>query len=312
MTNDADLTQTFRNLDFSEPPMTSTSADDLHRGQRGLRRRRITMWSSGTVALGIVAVGAAVALPNVQLSSPSLDPANGPADETVPLVEMNDAELADNFAACRDQQPNFERAEIEGAQPMFGVRAAAGAERRDVSTWLLAQDGDTWWVCELYPSGAVDESWYAMYFSAHPGGQDNLTALVELDDLGQGRYAAPVTHVTVQEADGPERNAITFNGFWFYPADADPDSPDDEVDEMGESDELDSEPYPHMDLPAGHVVRGYDAAGNLVFDSSTDSVMSDECVRDPETGFVLVYPGNGIMPEPDPETCREGVVWSVD
>lgn len=90
MNNDDHLTRAFQNLRFAdEPPMASTTADDIHRGQRGLRRRRVTTLASGVAMLAVVATGVAIALPGAN-GDQRADVANGPTanpdDDTEPLI----------------------------------------------------------------------------------------------------------------------------------------------------------------------------------------------------------------------------------
>lgn len=94
-THDDDLSQAFQNLRFAdEPPMASTTADDVQRGRRDLRRRRVTTLASGVALVALVATGMAVALPGetgVQRTDVAGNPAGQDRDVGAPpLAELED------------------------------------------------------------------------------------------------------------------------------------------------------------------------------------------------------------------------------
>ncbi|WP_406291330.1 hypothetical protein [Embleya sp. NBC_00896] len=61
----------------------------------------------------------------------------------------------------------------------------------------------------------------------------------------------------------------------------------------------------------GPRIRGYDAAGNLIWDSARDAPKPGpaDCVRTPD-GRLLAYPGD-VASAPDPATCRPAVPWTA-
>ncbi|WP_129670185.1 hypothetical protein [Phytoactinopolyspora endophytica] len=64
MTNDDQMRRLFRDVKFpDEPAMTSMATDDLRRGQRHLRRRRVASWTTGVAGVAALATGAALAFP---------------------------------------------------------------------------------------------------------------------------------------------------------------------------------------------------------------------------------------------------------
>ncbi|WP_051426071.1 sigma factor [Jiangella gansuensis] len=65
MAHDTQLRELFDRMEFAgEPPMTSTVADDLRRGQRHLRRRRAAGLLGGVATTALVAGGVVFALPS--------------------------------------------------------------------------------------------------------------------------------------------------------------------------------------------------------------------------------------------------------
>lgn len=79
--NDDDIKRMFERLDLGpEPPMAMID-DDLHRGHRRLRTRRLAGWTAGAAGTAVLATGVAVALPGGPGPEQELGYAGGvPAD----------------------------------------------------------------------------------------------------------------------------------------------------------------------------------------------------------------------------------------
>lgn len=65
MREEHQLARLFEEVRLAEPPMESTAADDLRRGRRHLRRRRVAIWSTAAAGVAAVASGVAFVLPSV-------------------------------------------------------------------------------------------------------------------------------------------------------------------------------------------------------------------------------------------------------
>lgn len=95
--HDEQLRHAFDRVRFgSEPPMASTSADDLHRAERHLRRRRTTVLGSSVTGLAAVAAGAALALPAL------------PGTGSSPPTDIGVASSGDGVSAGQDDPAKAE------------------------------------------------------------------------------------------------------------------------------------------------------------------------------------------------------------
>ncbi|WP_331769308.1 hypothetical protein OG948_36630 (plasmid) [Embleya sp. NBC_00888] len=126
-----------------------------------------------------------------------------------------------------------------------------------------------------------------------------LTGVVDIDDEGttksgtrylnhlRGRYAGPVVRVTVDHGEG-ERPALLAGGIWYAEA-----------------------PTARMPDPLATAhVRGYDAGGTIVWDSTRDApTPNGPCVRTPDNRL-LGYQGRPEQ-SPAPDTCRPAIPWTA-
>ncbi|WP_116949925.1 hypothetical protein [Jiangella endophytica] len=110
-------------------------------------------------------------------------------------------------------------------------------------TWVVSESGGERWVECTLPAGGD-----GVPLLRAPGADREGAWLVADDGLGAGRYADPVTRVTVQYGDRPEQEAVVWDGLWFDPLD--------HARLRGE--------HGSCDGPLPYVVRGYDEAGRAV------------------------------------------------
>ena len=153
-------------------------------------------------------------------------------------------------------------------QPDFGVwiTSPSGVEE----PLVIAERGHTKMECRdggagLFGTPEVKSSPY-------------LRGPVSYNSMTFGRYVSDVDRVTVQPSSGPAYEAAMINGYWFLP-----------------------EALENLMDPA---IRGYDAAGARVYDSTTED--RDRCYTDPDGTEVVFYRGDD---EPALDECLTALAW---
>ncbi|MFF7247359.1 hypothetical protein ACFZBU_26025 [Embleya sp. NPDC008237] len=232
-------------------------------------------------------------------STPTLTPS--PTDRPLPLtqvpvpaeVAVSDADAARFVAACAAGR--FDPATASGYRPYFAVRSPRPAEPGNIFAVAVDVAGRNALECsgsDLPSPHRVREDFDLLTGVVqvdHDGGTKSGTSWT---DYSAGRYNAPVARITMDRGTG-ERPAIMAGGVWY----------------AAESVGYTSEAADAFQFGQGPRIRGYDAAGKLVWDSARDAPKpgSTECVRTPD-GRVLDYPGRT---EPDPATCRPALPWTA-
>ncbi len=234
-----------------------------------------------------------------------------------PARDLTPEELETAFDTCRAEP--LMGSGYDGWEPVAGVRIETDVAAGLPATWVIARRGDDYRAdCSLTSDG----EWFGGGGEYGVKSTPNLLyALVDgQEGRGVGRYADPVATVTVQYEDEPERKAVLRNGFWFLPYDANRFEPPAEAYEGDRStpegaeravwpdrDWLVEHGY-HPDLiavPLGYTFRGYDADGEIVYDSSRDGPSVQDCYADP-TGTEFV--GNWADYD-DPSECVRTHQW---
>lgn len=302
-----------RDLADEAPPGDGLATTAL----RGARRHRVRVRAAVTAGVAVVAA-AAVPVGASVLSEPGnsdaadvLSPAGVPAQqgsevepaqegpEVLPAPDsrlLADDELAEAFATCRADVDGEQLPGYEGWEPVFGITLDVDAPPFTPTTWIASSRGDDYRAdCVLDASGAFVAG------GGEYGGKSTPTLLYAVVDgqetRGAGRYVEPVATVTVQYEDGAEQEAVLQGGFWFH-------VPEPEFDDFD-----DPERMPDTDLigvQPGYTYRGYDAAGELVYDSSVDGPSVEDCYADPSgTEFVGNHAGRT-----DPAECVVTHEWA--
>ncbi|PZF79965.1 hypothetical protein [Jiangella anatolica] len=111
MIEDDELRRQFDRVGFAgEPPMASTATDDLVRGRRHLRRRRIATLGGGALGVAAAGVGVALLLPGSGPASSDLEVAgggDGPAAVEVPAGTPTTSTPQDEPASPPTQAPGL-------------------------------------------------------------------------------------------------------------------------------------------------------------------------------------------------------------
>lgn len=301
---------------------------------RQARRRRARAWAATTA--GVVGVAAAAVPVSASVFSElggsdaaslganvSSEPANtDAADEPSPIVQdpeqqdpdivpapdarlLADDELTEAFASCQVDHLGDRHPEYDGWEPVFGVTLDDDLPAAAPTTWVAARRGDDYRAdCVLGKSGEMIAGGGEYGAKSTPA---LLYAIVDgQEGLGSGRFIEPVARVTVQYEEGPEQEAVLHKGFWFYP----------EVDPVSAAfSELDDQEMRELEdaladwdligVPFGYTFRGYDDAGQLVYDSSVDGPSVADCYADP-TGTEFVGSSAGHT---DPAECVRTHEW---
>lgn len=224
-------------------------------------RRRRTAVRGAMAAVAVIALPAAV-VASVPNDLGTTQVAEGEA-EILPAPEWREltgAELTAAFAECAGGQ----LASGDGSEPWTPAR---GLELVDpvpdtaASTWVVTRSGGQVRVeCALTEQ---DDVIVGLASRARDYSEPVIGTLALDVDAGVGLYANPVTRVTVREADGPEQDAILWDGYWFYPLTR--TSPADRSCVVGPGG---TGSLAALDLPLGVTVRGYDAGGEPIWTAS--------------------------------------------
>lgn len=217
-------------------PVPGLAATALRRA----RRRRTTVRSA--VAAGAVA---AVAVPAGVVGrgdddGPGLAVAQGGVVPAPAWRELTADEVAAAVDACYPGpgDPAF----VDDWDAVRGIRLTEPAS----PVWVVSESGGERLVECALPAGGDGVPQLRLADVETEG-----ASLMTDEGLGAGRFADPVTRVTVQYGDRPEQEAVLWDGLWFDPLD-------------------------HTRLrgpcegPLPYVVRGYDEAGRAVTGASFD------------------------------------------
>jgi hypothetical protein len=276
---------------------------------RQARRRRIAVRTTSVAAAGALGVAAPFGVGLLTSDDAGTEGAtadSAPADaaqaEFPPAAEYRELSAAELDAAGRACKELEWGHVYEGWTPEFGLTRSDIVDAGEPVTWVAFSKG-----AEHRADCALDEAGGADAGGGDYGGKSTPSLLYAPVDgqegpyVGVGRYAEPVTRVTVQYGDGPEQDTMQRGGFFFYPP----------VDLL--PDESADKPYPAPELenwdligvPYNTTFRGYDAAGDLMYDSTTDGPTTDDCYADP-TGTEFVGNSAGHS---DPAECVRTIAW---
>ncbi|MGW5363069.1 hypothetical protein [Actinopolymorpha pittospori] len=213
------------------------------------------------------------------------------------VLDFPPAEQAQALARCVEPVPSW-----TGFEPVLGAKVAPRPGAKRWTTWLIAQRDGERLACALAPSGEVSAGLFG-----GPEAKDipYLFALVDQREHGAGMYTGPVTRVTAQPDGAKEQDAVLHDGYWFFPTadveqnhpDANPTAPSNKVTPGSGL----------IGVGPGYILRGYDASGKVVYDSSKNGPASQDCYTDPAGTEVLV---RGAVADPSPGNCRRTLEWT--
>ncbi|HEX6339380.1 MAG TPA: hypothetical protein VFZ85_20675 [Jiangellaceae bacterium] len=154
-------------------------------------------------------------------------------------------------------------------EPVFGL--SFQSESNGEGSMLIAERGATKMFCETYTGHAM------LFGTSEVKSSPYLRGPVSPIDASFGRHTSDVERVTGQYSGGPQQEAVMKDGYWFLPG-----------TDSGE--------------PVAY--RGYDASGDLIYDSTT--VDPGACYADPE-GEEIIWLGTDD--DPGVEDCIRMVEW---
>lgn len=196
--------------------------------------------------------------------------------ENVPAPQSDDmspSEAETVLGECVASAPDW-----ADFQADFGVRADADAEPATSVGWVLAHDEGDRLACAVNSDGKVTGG--VRFGDTQAKDMPHLTAPIVSKDPGFGMYTSDIARVTVQESGGPEQDAIMRDGYWFLPVD------DNDTNAVA--------------------LRGYDAEGDVVYDSTTDAPAQDACFTNPD-GTEIVR--SGPVSNPSLDDCLPTHAW---
>lgn len=184
------------------------------------------------------------------------DPANGDYSSTEIIPAPDTRDMTDEEAHAALDACVESMPAWSDFEPEFGVWMTTPSGEEE--SLVIAERGDTKMECRA--RGA------SLFGTPEVKGSPYLRGPVSYNNMTFGRYVAEVDQVTVQPSGGPAYEAVLKNGYWFLP-----------------------EALGNLDMPA---VRGYDAAGERIYDSVTED--RDQCYTDPDGEEVVFYQGDEV------------------
>jgi hypothetical protein len=260
-----------------------------HESHDGTPRRRVVPLVAAAAVLALTA-GLAVGIPVLRDQSRGV-PVNGPVKKQTDVEPLNAADKARLGKACVDKmQPRIagRAVQAEPYEVLDAFKFPHAKSNTYTPVWVVVHTKMWGWTsCGIDATGKVRQ--------VFPFGQDQtMYRPVEHRMIGGGAYAKSITRITVDVGTRPTMEAVLRHGYFYVPV-----------------------PYvrvrgPHSDSTAiPVVVRGYDAAGKLVYTSPrTDGefhARRNACYVDPDGKLVAWMSDN---PSPDPKTCQKSTVWN--
>ncbi|MFI5698119.1 hypothetical protein ACIA58_40055 [Kribbella sp. NPDC051586] len=256
-----------------------------HEATTPVPHRRLVPLLAAAAVLAVTA-GLAFGIPALhQRTAPAPADQPSPAPAVTPLSAADKARFG---KLCFDKAGlPIHRGSSRRYQVLDGFTFTTPPADAYTPTWVVIKAFGLWTTCGLDAKGTVRQ--------ALPEGanQDQYRA-VETRMIGAGSYAAHITRITVAVGNQTPVEAVLRHGFYYT-----------------------ATPYvrvrgPRADsTPREYVVRGYDAAGKLVYTSpKTDGefkALSNSCYLNPNGKLTAWMTGN---PHPDPKTCRQGYFWT--
>ncbi|MFF0342316.1 hypothetical protein [Kribbella sp. NPDC004875] len=250
------------------------------------RHRLVPLLAAAAVLA--VAAGLAIGVPALRhQTEPPAASADTTAQQTAvtPLSEADKNRLA---RLCFDRAGlPLPRQASQRYQVLDGFRITNGPADAYSPTWVVIKALGLWTTCGFDAHDAVRQM-------LRQGANQDLYRAVETRMIGAGAYAAHIKRITVTVGDQQPVEAVLRNGY-FYTA----------------------TPYirtrgPQTDaVRRVYVVRGYDAAGKLVYTSPKTNgearALSESCYLNPDGKLVVWQSDN---PHPDLKTCRQGYFWN--
>jgi hypothetical protein len=168
-----------------------------------------------------------------------------------------------------------------------GFRWANPPQDSRSTAWVLIRNRVMTRSCGFSTKGQVSEIGFAS--SGH-----TQRAVIDRKGAGSGTYTKAVARITMSIGTGPATEAVLRNGFFFAP-----------MKYVGG-------PRPRTpEAPVGFTVRGYDAAGKLIYQTPKTvrdyDAEQNRCYTDP-AGKQVVFSMAGQNATPD--QCARGVAWT--
>jgi hypothetical protein len=242
-------------------------------------------------AAAVVAVVAGLAFAVPALRSGRDHPsASHSALDPMAIEPLSDADRKRYGEVCLDQKlrwpPN--KPKPENVEVLDGFRFVNAPSDAYTPIWVIVQGGfDGWSACGINAGGELLQS-------ISNGRNHPLYHAVATQMIGAGSYDSSVARITIAIIGQPPVEAVMRNGFYFAPVKY--------VRIRG----------PHTDAtPLPYQVRGYDAAGELVYSSPANDgawhAKKTACYIDSKG---ILFSWSTDNPNPDRKTCQRVFYWN--
>ncbi|HEY3556879.1 MAG TPA: hypothetical protein VGL05_05440 [Kribbella sp.] len=205
------------------------------------------------------------------------------------VAPLSDADKARFAKACSEhlRVPEPAREQNTKYQVLDGFGFTNPPADAYTTSWVVLKQMGAWTTCGFDAEGNLKQA-------MRQGTDQILYRPIETRSIGAGAYAAQIKRITIAVGNNAPVEAVLRNGYYYS-----------------------ATPYVRIRGPrtdetrSAYVVRGYDAAGKLVYTSpQTDGeyrARSNACYLDPNGKLVAWMSDN---PHPDPKTCRRASFWN--
>ncbi|MGW7684194.1 hypothetical protein ACWGID_25860 [Kribbella sp. NPDC054772] len=260
--------------------------ESTHQPTNAPRHRLVPLLAAAAVLA--VTAGLAIGVPALRHRAEPPTAGVSEAAQQTAVTPLSEAEKTQLAKICYDRTKLPLRTnESPRYQVLDGFRFTNAPTDAYTSTWVVIKALGLWTTCGLDANDVVQQT-------LRQGADQDLYRAVEPRMIGGGAYAAHIKRITVTVGDQKPVEAVLRNGY-FYTA----------------------TPYVRVRGPQTdavrrvYVVRGYDAAGKLVYTSPKTNgevrALSNSCYLNPK-GKLSVWMSDN--PHPDPKTCRQGYFWN--
>jgi hypothetical protein len=252
-----------------------------HESHEGTPRRRFVPLLAAAAVLAVTA-GLAVGVPALQRDPDvAVRGARQPAVE--PLSETDKTRFGQQCAG------NWRSKMLHGSYDVVDAFRFPGARSSTyTATWVVLHTEVMGWMsCGIGPDGQVRQA-------TLQGNGQVIFQPVTNEMIGGGLYDRSIARITIKVGTREPVEAVLRHGFYYAPV-----------------------PYARVRGPRSdstaipYVIRGYDAAGSLVYTSPlTDGelIARGKVCRVGPDGKVLTWLGSN--PAPDPKTCERSYIWN--
>ncbi|MER7244413.1 hypothetical protein [Kribbella sp. NPDC000426] len=278
------------------PATRSRQRDELiaiidHESAQGAPRRRLVPLAAAAAVVAVTA-GLAIGVPALR-GDKAQPPASGAGvgAATPPLEPLSTAEQNRYAKACNGNAAAIPDPAARGYTVLDGFKWVNPPAGTTALAWIVIKKHSK----DMAAACGFDAKGKQTAFAWGINGETKMD-VVDGGSTGGGTYTKSVARVTIAFGTGPATEAVLRKGFFFAPMKY-----------------VDTLTRPAPTDPLTYTVRGYDAAGKLIYASPKTyrelNAKLDGCFTNPE-GTKVVYVGGGRKGTPPVSQCRRGVAWN--